>query len=53
MRRELQRLHAVTCTGPDGTFRQTTQPAKPQIDIYAQLELPLPSKILQITPAGH
>lgn len=29
MRRALQRLHAVTFTGPDGTFRQTTQATKP------------------------
>jgi transposase len=53
MRRELQRLHAVTFTSPDGTFRQTTQPTKPQIDIYAQLGLPLPNKIIEITPAGR
>jgi transposase len=53
MRRELQRLHAVTFTAPDGTFRQTTQPTKPQIDIYAQLDLPLPNKIIEITPAGR
>jgi transposase len=53
LRRELQRLHAVTFTGPDGTFRQTTQPTKPQIDIYAQLDLPLPNKIIEITPASR
>jgi hypothetical protein len=52
-RRELQRLHAVTFTAPDGTFRQTAQPTKPQIDIYAQLGLPLPRKIIEITPAGR
>lgn len=50
LRRELQRLHTVTFTGPDGTFRQTTQPTKPQIDIYAKLGLPLPNKITAITP---
>ena len=50
MRRELQRLHAVTFTSPDGTFRQTTQPTKPCIDIYAKLDLPLPNKIIAITP---
>jgi hypothetical protein len=53
LRRELQRLHAVTFTGPDGTFRQTTEPTKPCIDIYAQLDLPLPNKIAEITPAGR
>jgi hypothetical protein len=50
MRRELQRLHAVTFTGPDGTYRQTTQPTKPCTDIYAKLDLPLPKKIIDITP---
>lgn len=53
LRRELQRLHAVTFTGPDGTFRQTTEPTKPCIDIYAQLGLTLPNKIIEITPASH
>jgi len=41
MRRELHRLHAVTFTGPTGTFRQRTDPTKPQLDLYAQLGLPL------------
>jgi hypothetical protein len=51
MRRELDRLHAVTYTGPTGTFRQRTEPTKPQTDIYAQLDLPLPNKIIEISPA--
>jgi transposase len=51
LRRELGRLHAVTFTGPAGTCRQRTEPTKPHIDIYAQLDLPLPKKILDITPA--
>ena len=50
MRRELHRLHAVTFTGPTGTFRQRTDPTKPQIDLYTQLGLPLPKKIIEITP---
>src|SRR5882762_5666488 len=37
IRTELQRLHAVTYTGPAGTFRQTTEPAKPQRDVLAAL----------------
>ena len=49
MRRELHRLHAVTFTGPTGTFRQRTDPTKPQLDLYAQLGLPLPKKIIEIT----
>jgi hypothetical protein len=53
MRRDLNRLHAVTYAGPTGTFRQRTEPTKPQIDIYAQLGLPLPKKIIEITPPGR
>jgi len=53
MRRELHRLHAVTFTGPTGTFRQRTDPTKPQTDIYARLNLPLPKKIIQITPTSR
>jgi hypothetical protein len=49
MRRELHRLHAVTFTGPTGTFRQRTDPTKPQLDLYAQLGIPLPKKIIEIT----
>ncbi len=53
VRRDLDRLHAVTFTGPTGTFRQRTDPTKPQIDLYSRLDLPLPKKIIEITPAGH
>jgi hypothetical protein len=51
LRRELVRLHAVTYTGPTGTFRQRTEATKPQTDIYSQLGLPLPKKIIEITAA--
>ena len=53
VRRDLERLHAVTFTGPTGMFRQRTDPTKAQIDLYARLDLPLPKKIIEITPAGH
>ena len=53
MRRELHRLHAVTFTGPTGTFRQRTDPTKPQLDLYTQLGLPLPKKIIEITAASR
>jgi transposase len=53
IRRELNRLHAITFTGPTGTFRQTTDPSKPQVDLYAQLGLTLPKKIIDITPASR
>ncbi|MBP2366756.1 IS1634 family transposase [Pseudonocardia parietis] len=53
IRRDLDRLHAVTFTGPTGTFRQRTDPTKPQTDLYARLDLSLPKKIIEITPAGR
>jgi hypothetical protein len=53
LRRDLTRLHAVTFTGPTGTFRQRTEPTKAQTDIYAQLDLTLPKKIIGITPASR
>lgn len=53
IRRDLDRLHAVTFTGPTGTFRQRTDPTKPQVDLYARLDLPLPKKIIEITAAGR
>ena len=51
VRRDLDRLHAVTLTGLTGTFRQRTDPTKPQIDLYARLDLPLPKKIIEISTA--
>jgi hypothetical protein len=53
LRRELNRLHAVTFSGPTGACRQRTEPTKPQTDIYAQLDLPLPKKIIEISPASR
>ena len=47
---ELQRIHAVTYTGPARTFRQTTEPGKPQRDILTALGLDPPKKIIEITP---
>jgi hypothetical protein len=45
---ELNRLHVITFTGPDGTFRQRTELTKPQRDIYATLRLDPPSKIIEL-----
>jgi hypothetical protein len=45
---ELNRLHVITFTGPDGTFRQRTELTKPQRDIYATLGLDPPSKIIEL-----
>ena len=53
VRRDLDRLHAVTFTGPTGIFRQRTDPTKPQTDLYARLDLPPPKKIIEITPASR
>ena len=50
IRAELQRLHAVTYTGPAGTFRQTTEPAKSQRDVLTALGLDPPKKIIEINP---
>ena len=50
IRADLQRLHLVTFTGPAGTFRQTTEPTKPQRDAYAALKIDPPKKIIEIVP---
>jgi hypothetical protein len=50
LRTELQRLHAVTYTGPAGTFRQSTDLTKPQRDIYTALGLTPPRKVIDLTP---
>jgi hypothetical protein len=51
IRAELQRQHAVTWTGPAGTFRQTTDLTKPLRDIYTALSIEPPKKILALDPA--
>jgi hypothetical protein len=51
VRAELQRQHAVTWTGPAGTFRQTTDLTKPLRDIYTALAIEPPKKILALDPA--
>ena len=51
IRAELQRQHAVTWTGPAGTFRQSTELTKPQRDIYTALSIEPPKKIISLAPA--
>jgi len=51
IRAEIQRQHAVTWTGPAGTFRQATDPTKPQRDLYTALSIEPPKKILALDPA--
>ena len=48
IRATLERLHLITFTGPAGTFRQTTEPTKPQRDLFTALALEAPKKILEI-----
>lgn len=48
LRKELDRLHAVSYTGPAGTFRQSTEPTKPQRDILAALNVTPPKKIIDL-----
>jgi hypothetical protein len=38
----------VTFTGPAGTFRQTTEPTKPQRDLFAALNLDPPRKVVEV-----
>jgi DDE family transposase len=49
LRAELQRLQTATFTGPAGTYRQTSEPTKPQRDILTALDLPLPKKVIELT----
>lgn len=49
LRAELQRLQAATFTGPAGTYRQTTEPTKPQRDILTALGIPAPKKVIELT----
>jgi Transposase DDE domain len=49
LRAELQRLQAATFTGPAGTYRQTTEPTKPQRDILTALNIPTPKKVIEPT----
>jgi hypothetical protein len=42
----------VTGATSDGGH-QVRNTTKPQTDLNAQLDLPLPKKIIEITPVGH
>jgi hypothetical protein len=45
LRRELDRIHVGTFTGPVGTFRQRTELTKPQRDILHALKIDAPPRI--------
>jgi hypothetical protein len=49
IRAHLQRLHLITFTGAGGTLRQTTEPTKPQRDLFTALDLTPPKKVIEIT----
>jgi hypothetical protein len=50
MRRELDRIHLATFTGPAGTYRQRTEIAKPARDLLSKLGIDPPRKIHELTP---
>ena len=49
MRRELDRIHIGTFTGPAGTFQQATELTKPARDLLASLNIDPPRKIYQLS----
>jgi hypothetical protein len=49
-RRELDRLHLGTFTGPTGLFRQVTTPTKPHKDLLAKLDIPAPKQVIDLQP---
>ena len=51
LRRELDRIHAGTFTGPAGTFRQRTEITKSQLRILRALKIDAPPRIYQIKPS--
>ena len=53
VRRDLDRLHAVTFTGPTGMFRQRTELSKPQRDLLTRLDIPAPKQIIELAPASR
>jgi hypothetical protein len=50
-RRDLDRLHAGTFTGPAGTFQQITALTTTQRDLLAKLAIPVPRQIIDLQPA--
>jgi hypothetical protein len=50
LREHLDELHLGTFTGAAGTYRQRTELTKPQRDIFAELGLTAPKKIIELAP---
>ena len=51
MRRELDRIHLGTFTGPAGTFKQRTELTKAARDLLSKLSIDAPQKIHELIPA--
>lgn len=51
VRRELQRIHLGTFTGPAGTFQQVNGLTKPQRDLLAKLQIPASKQVVTLQPA--
>ncbi|WP_405182231.1 hypothetical protein OG225_14905 [Nocardia sp. NBC_01377] len=52
MRRELDRIHVGTFTGPTGVIRRTTTLTKAHTDLLARLGAPKPKQIVELTPVA-
>jgi DDE family transposase len=50
IRRELDRIHLGTFTGPSGTFTQRTEITKPARDIFSKLGIDPPRQIHELSP---
>ncbi|MFG2091947.1 IS1634 family transposase, partial [Spirillospora sp. NPDC048824] len=50
IRRELDRVHLGTFTGPTGVFRRTTTLTKPQADLLSALDIPAPKQVIDLNP---
>jgi len=53
IRRDLDRLHAGTFTGPTGLFLQRTELSKPQRDLLAKLNITPPPQMIELAPASR
>jgi hypothetical protein len=43
----------LALAGPTGLFRKVTTPAKAQTDLLAELSIPAPKQVIDLTPAAH
>jgi hypothetical protein len=52
VRRDLDRLHRGHLHRPHRDLPPEHRPTNPQTDLYARLDLPVPKKVIKITPAA-